>query len=191
MNREDVARAARGCAVIVHAVNPPGYRKWAQLVLPMIDNTIEAAVAVGATIVLPGTVYNYGPDAFPVLDETSPQRPVTRKGAIRVELEERLRAASVRGARVIIVRAGDFFGPRAGNNWFSQGLVKPGTPVKQVQVPGDSGVGHQWGYLPDVARTMIELIKRREKLGAFETFHMAGHWDLRWHTDGGGHLSGG
>ena len=35
MNRGDVMRAARGCSVIVHAVNPPGYRRWAELVLPM------------------------------------------------------------------------------------------------------------------------------------------------------------
>ncbi|WP_308419502.1 NAD(P)H-binding protein [Chitinimonas koreensis] len=61
MVRDDVQRAARGCSVIVHAVNPPGYRRWAELVLPMIDNTIAAALAERATIVLPGTVYNYGP----------------------------------------------------------------------------------------------------------------------------------
>jgi nucleoside-diphosphate-sugar epimerase len=177
MNRDDVTRAARSCAVIVHAVNPPGYRKWSELVLPMIDNTIAAALAERATIVLPGTVYNYGPGAFPVLSEGSPQHPVTRKGAIRVELEERLRAATTLGARVIIVRAGDFFGPRAGNNWFSQGLIKPGRPVTTVNVPGERGVGHQWAYLPDVARTMTELLARRVQLAAFATFHMAGHWD--------------
>src|SRR5262245_54262521 len=85
MNRQDVIRAAQDCSVIVHAVNPPGYRKWAELVIPMIDNTIAAATATGATIVLPGTVYNYGPDAFPLLTEQSPQHPMTRKGAIRVE----------------------------------------------------------------------------------------------------------
>jgi hypothetical protein len=82
MNRDDVLRAARGCGVIVHAVNPPGYRNWGSLVLPMIDNTIAAAIAAGATIVLPGTVYNYGPDAFPLLREDSPQHPRTRKGTI-------------------------------------------------------------------------------------------------------------
>ncbi len=53
LNRNDVMRAARGAAVIVHAVNPPGYRKWSELVLPMIDNTIAAAIAEHATIVLP------------------------------------------------------------------------------------------------------------------------------------------
>jgi nucleoside-diphosphate-sugar epimerase len=177
MSRADVRAAAQGASVIVHAVNPPGYRKWAQLVLPMVSNTIAAAAAVGATVVLPGTIYNYGPDAFPCLTETSPQHPTTRKGAIRVEMEQRLRDYARDGGRVLIVRAGDFFGPVAGNNWFSQGLVKVGRPVTTVSRPGDAGVGHEWSYLPDVARTVVELLERRESLEPFATFHMAGHWD--------------
>lgn len=183
MRREDVLAAAAGCDVIVHAVNPPGYRRWGELVLPMIDNTIAAATAVGATVVLPGTVYNYGPDAFPVLREDAPQRPLTRKGAVRVELERRLQQATVPHAldpgtcRVIIVRAGDYFGPQVGNSWFAQGLVKPGKPVAAVSLPGSAGVGHQWSYLPDVARTMVQLLAQRAELPAFAPFHMAGHWD--------------
>ena len=177
MNRDDVVSAADGCAVIVHAVNPPGYRRWGELVLPMIDNTIAAAERHNATIVLPGTVYNYGPDAFPLVREDSPQNPLTRKGAIRVELERRLQAAARRGARVIVVRAGDFFGPKLGNSWFSQGMVKPGQPVSVVSLPGEHGVGHEWSYLPDVARAMVELLDRRDALPAFAAFHLAGHWD--------------
>jgi nucleoside-diphosphate-sugar epimerase len=178
MDRESVVRAARGCAVIVHAVNPPGYRNWAQVVVPMIDNTIAAARASGATIVLPGTVYNYGPDAFPTLSENQPQRPRTRKGAIRVELEQHLEEATALGVRAIVVRAGDFFGPHlTGNSWFSQGFVEAGKPVSTVRLPGRPGVGHQWAYVPDVARTMLELIERRETLPAFATYHFGGHWD--------------
>ena len=177
MNRADVLRCAAGCAVIVHAVNPPGYQRWAELVLPMLDNTIAAARASGATIVLPGTVYNFGPDAFPLLREDSPQHPLTRKGAIRVEMERRLRAASTEGVHCIVVRAGDFFGPRAGNNWFSQGLIKPGVPVRAISQPGLAGIGHQWSYLPDVAKTMLQLIERRSALEPFADFHMRGHFD--------------
>ena len=177
LERADVMRAAAGCSVIVHAVNPPGYHDWAKLVLPMVDNSVAAAIALGATVVLPGTVYNFGPDAFPVLTEDAPQHPVTRKGAIRVQLEQRLEAASRQGARAIIVRAGDFFGPKCGNSWFSQGLVKPGQPVRTISNPASPGIGHQWAYLPDVARTMVLLLSRREQLAAFERFHIAGHWD--------------
>lgn len=178
MRPEDVVAAAEGVSLIVHAVNPPGYRNWGELVLPMLDSTLAAARVTGARILLPGTVYNYGPDAFPDVDETSPQHPVTRKGAIRVEMERRLRVAAERGdAKVLIVRAGDFFGPRAANNWFSQGLVKPGQPVTAITSPGPRGIGHQWAYLPDVAETMMQLVEREESLEAFSTFHMNGHWD--------------
>src|SRR4051812_24192550 len=43
---------AGGWPVHGHAVNPPGVRPRAELVLPMVDNTIAAARATGARIVL-------------------------------------------------------------------------------------------------------------------------------------------
>lgn len=178
----DVAHAARGASVIVHAVNPPGYRDWDRLVLPMIDNTIAAARLHGARIVLPGTVYNHGPDAFPLLREDSPQHPVTRKGRIRVEMEARLQRAAASGVRSLVVRSGDFFGPQPGNSWFTQGLVKPGQAIAAVTNPGTPGVGHAWSYLPDVAETMVRLLEREADLAPFATFHMRGHWD----ADGSG-----
>jgi nucleoside-diphosphate-sugar epimerase len=177
MREADVVAAAAGVSLIVHAVNPPGYRNWGTLVLPMLDNTIRAARASGARIVLPGTVYNYGPDSWPEVSEQSPQHPETRKGRIRAEMEARLRAASQDGVRSLIVRAGDFFGPRAANTWFSQGLVKPGQPVTSVMYPGKRGIGHQWAYLPDVAETMVRLVEQEPRLDAFAMFDMEGHWD--------------
>lgn len=172
-----VAKAAIGTELLVHAVNPPGYRNWRQLVLPMLDNSVSAASAAGARLLLPGTVYNYGPDAFPVIGEQAPQRPRTRKGAIRAEMELRLRDAAEAGDLTsLIVRAGDFFGPGAANNWFSQGLVKPGTRPTIIHNPGARGVGHQWAYLPDVAETMVRLVEEAS-LAPFDTFHMDGHWD--------------
>ena len=177
MDAESVVSAARGASLIVHAVNPPGYRDWDRLVMPMLDSTLRAAEATGARIVLPGTVYNYGPDAFPDLAEDSPQHPVTRKGAIRVQMEQRLQEAARRGVRTLVVRAGDFFGPRAGNSWFSQGLVKPGRPITSIADPAARGVGHQWAYLPDVAETIAQLVEREGALADFDTFHMGGHWD--------------
>ena len=97
--------------------------------------------------------------------------------AIRVAMEQRLRAYADNGGRVLIVRAGDFFGPHAGNNWFAQGLVKSGRPVKTISQPADRGVGHEWSYLPDVARTMVELLEKSAAIEPFAVFHMAGHWD--------------
>jgi len=177
LNPVDVSKAAEGVSLIVHAVNPPGYRDWEKLVVPMLDNTIAAAKQVGARVLLPGTVYNFGPDAFPVLGEDSPQHPVTRKGRLRVMMEQRLKDASASGLDVLIVRAGDFFGPKAANNWFSQGLVTPGKPVSLVSNPSRRGIGHQWAFLPDVAETMAQLVDRAETLPRFAVYHMEGFWD--------------
>lgn len=179
MIADDVARAARGVQLIVHAANPPGYKDWDKLVLPMLDNTVAAAKAERARILLPGTVYNFGLEAFPLIDETAPQNPTTRKGKIRVEMERRLKAASAQGAPVLIVRAGDFFGPQAGNSWFGQAVVKPGGPVKSVTEPSARGLAHAWAYLPDLAETMARLLDRADRLAAFEVFHFRGHL-LAW-----------
>ncbi len=177
MEAADVRRAAEGVQAIVHAVNPPGYQNWGGLVLPMIDNTIAAARATGARVVLPGTVYNYGPDAFPVLREDFPQHPSTRKGHIRVELERRLEAGSRAGAPVLIVRFGDFFGPAPGGNWFSQGLVQPGKRLAAITYPGRKGVGHAWTYLPDAGEAIARLLDRSSELEPFARLHFAGLWD--------------
>lgn len=177
MDRAEVTTAAEGASAIVHAVNPPGYRKWGEVVIPMIENTLEASRQSGARILLPGTIYNYGPDAFPVLCEDSPQRATTHKGSIRIELERRLEHAAREGVRSLIVRFGDFFGPRPGSSWFSQSLVKPGRPVKSVSYPGARGVGHDWAYLPDAGETFARLMEREEELQTFARFHFKGHWD--------------
>jgi len=166
----DVVAAAQGCEIIVHGANPPGYKNWAGLQLPMLRGAIAAAQAAGARILFPGTVYNYGPDAFPRIDERSAQHPRTRKGAIRVKMEQALREA---GVPVLIVRCGDFFGPKPGNNWLSQGIVRAGRPVTSVMSPGPMDVPHTWAYLPDVAETFVRLLAT--DLGAFERFQMKGH----------------
>jgi nucleoside-diphosphate-sugar epimerase len=177
LDRASIIEAGRGTDLIVHAVNPPGYRNWATLVLPMIENTIAAAKASGARILLPGTIYNYGHDAFPVLREDSPQRATTHKGKIRIALEQKLEAAAQDGVRSLIVRLGDFFGPKAGNNWFSQGLVKPNGRITSITNPGSKGIGHSWAYLPDAGEVFAQLMDRDADFADFERFHFRGHWD--------------
>ena len=179
MNRADVVRAAEGTSVVVHAVNPPGYRGWDRLVLPMLDNTLAAAWDAGARIVLPGTIYNYDPALAPVIDETTPQHPRGRKGAIRVEMERRL-AEAAPDVRSLVVRAGDFFGPGAGQSWFSQALAKP--PLARIVNPGTPGVGHAWAYLPDLAEAILRLLELPpDRLMPNERLQFPGHYD----ADGG------
>lgn len=172
MRRADVVGAARGAALIVHAVNPPGYRRWAELAPPMLESTIEAARAAGgARIMLPGNVYNFDPETIPVILPDSPQRPKTRKGRVRVALEARLEAADVPAT---ILRAGDFYGPGAKSSWFTQAMLRPGrAPRRIVRL---AGAGHSWAYLPDLAEAFARLADR-PAAPAFERLGFAGFCD--------------
>lgn len=173
LRREDVTRAAQGADWILNALNPPGYRDWRGLALPMLDNSIAAAREVGARIALPGNIYNFGPDAFPLLREGAPQNPISRKGAVRVEIERRLTASGLEG---FILRAGDFYGPHCPSSWLSNVMVKPGKPIRSVVYPGDPEVGHSWAYLPDLAETFLRLMGDGRGFDGVETFHFEGHW---------------
>ena len=58
-----VRRAAEGCDVIVNALNPP-YPEWAEVVPRFTAAVLAAAKATGATVLIPGNVYNFGTDYF-------------------------------------------------------------------------------------------------------------------------------
>ncbi len=86
-------------------------------------------------------------------------------------MEQRLAAA---GAPVLIVRAGEFFGPVVASNWFAKAVVRPGQPLKAVTLPGDPGIGHQRTYPPDVADTMLRLLQLLD-CERLAVYHMGGH----------------
>lgn len=175
MDPASVIAAAEGVQLIVHAANPPGYRNWKGTVLPMTDSAIAAAKASGARLAIPGNIYNYAPDAGPAIGEDAPQAPATRKGAIRLEMERRLRAASQNdGVKVLILRAGDFFGPAAPNSALSWLAQKGRGRLAGVFTPGSAG--HAFAYLPDLAETLARLADAEARLAAYEVFHFRGQW---------------
>ena len=175
MREADVVASSEGASIIFHGANPPGYQKWRELALPMLAHSIAAARAGSARLVFPGNVYNFGPDAGPVIDEASPQNPKTRKGAVRVEMERMLERAAGQGTRSLVVRAGDFLSS-SGGSWFSAAMVKAGRPLKSVTYPGNREAGHAWAYLPDLAETIVQLADIEQQLPAFDVYHFGGHW---------------
>ncbi len=176
MNPADVMAAADGASLIIHGANPPGYRNWRGLAIPMLRSTIAAAEHNGARIVFPGNVYNFAPDSGAHIAEDAPQAPVTRKGRIRVEMETMLRIASVEGARVLIVRAGDYFGPAAPNSALGWQTTRSRGRIRSVYAVGPGDVGHAFAYLPDLGETTARLLDREADLADFDIFHFGGEW---------------
>jgi nucleoside-diphosphate-sugar epimerase len=172
IDRAVVVDAARGMDIVLHALNPR-YTDWQKFARPLAYSAIEAAETSGATLMFPGNVYNFGAGMPEVLDETTPMRPTSRKGELRLEIETRMREASDRGMRTIILRAGDFFGGGRGS-WLDLVIAKQiGQGI--VTYPGPLDVMHEWAYLPDLVAATVRLAAVRARLGAFETFGFPGH----------------
>ena len=148
-----VAQAA-GADVVVYAINPKDYTRWATELLPLARQGMDIAERLGARFALPGNVYNYGQGMPAALRSSTPQWPTTAKGRLRVQFEDELRLRAPR-LRSVILRAGDFFG--AGNGvWFDQ-LIAKGIAGGRLAYPGPRDVPHAWAYLPDLARAMVGL----------------------------------
>ena len=170
---ESVVAAASGADVVLHALNVP-YTDWGRLALPFADTAIAAARENGATLVFPGNLYNCGAGMPVRIDETAPMRPTSRKGAIRVAVETRMREAAESGLRTIILRAGDYFGGESGGSWFDRIIVKE-IAAGRLTYPGPLDVIHEWAYLPDLAQALVQLVERRGQLPLFAALGFAGH----------------
>ncbi len=168
-----LAKEARGADVILHALNP-AVTQWRQHALPLAYSAVVAAETAGATLIFPGNLYNYGSVVPPVIDETTPMRPTSHKGRLRVAIEDRLQeAAEERGVRVIILRAGDYFGGGRGS-WFDLVIARDITKLR-LTYPGPVDVMHEWAYVPDLAAALVRLAAIRDRFEPFATFGFPGH----------------
>ena len=172
VTRDAAVEAARGCDVVLNALNPI-ITEWRKNALSLAYSAIAAAEANGATLLFPGNVYNYGRDMPAVIDESTPMHPTARKGAMRVEIEQRMREASERGMQAIVLRAGDFFGAGRGS-WLDLVIAKE-LARSRITYPGPLDVIHAWAYVPDLAAAMVRLVAIRHTLARFETFGFPGY----------------
>lgn len=158
--------------VVVHAANPT-YTEWATAAAPLLRATIALAKKTGATILFPGNIYNFGSSQPEKLLETTPQCADTKKGKIRVELEQMLQAAAGEGVQSVVVRAGDFFGSGTGS-WFDLATVKD-INKGAVTTLSPANTKHAWAYVPDLARTFVNVGEARETLPKFSVVNFAGY----------------
>lgn len=173
-DRTALIEACRGADVIVNALNPQ-YTEWAEKVMPMAQNVIAAAEAVGATHMLPGNVYNFGYEIAVGTKEDAAEIASTEKAEIRIAMEALFRRkAEESGVQTIVLRAGDFYGGTKPQGWLD--LIILARLRKNIFTWGGSmDIPHAFAYLPDLGRAFVALAEKRGELGVFERFHFAGH----------------
>ena len=166
----DMVAAAAGADVIVNGLNPPAYHAWATEIPRITAQVIAATRASGATVIVPGNVYNFGLHPG-VLDEATPQRPNTVKGRIRKEMEAAYRAS---GVRTIVLRAGNFIDPGSDDDVIRVALLRA-IGKGRVTALGDPDALQAYAYVPDWARAAVMLAERRATLAPFEDVPFPGH----------------
>ncbi|MSO70228.1 MAG: NAD-dependent epimerase/dehydratase family protein [Alphaproteobacteria bacterium] len=168
-----LSKAAAGCGLIVHGVNYP-YHQWVPFMQTATQNVIKAAQEAGGTILFPGNVYSLGPGG--PFDEAAPHRPSARKGVFRARLEGFLRDATKTegdrpAIRVLIVRAGDFFGPSLRNGVVDR-IYGNAARGKTINTFGRLEIMHERVFLPDHARAALDLLSLGDALPLFEVVNV-------------------
>ncbi len=168
--KDDLTKAALGADVIVNGLNPPAYKNWPKTIPAITKKVIAAAKASGATVIIPGNIYNFGNQPG-TLDENTPQTAQTVKGRVRIEMEQAYRDA---GVHTIILRAGNFIDPQGNGDAMSLMLMREIKSGKVVAM-ADPDTMQAYAYVPDWARAAQMLAEKRAELPAFADIPFPGH----------------
>ena len=173
---DDLDTAMTGADVVLNAWNPGGYQHWNAQMVPLHEQVARAAAKAGAQVIIPGNVYVYGPDAPSPWAPDTPHLAQNPLGRLRIEAEAAYPKA---GAKLIILRCGDFIDGQDSGNWFESQIAKP-VARGYIRYPGDPTAPHAWAYLPDAARAAVALAEIRDRLAAvedvpFEGYTLSGH----------------
>ena len=166
----DMTAAAKGVDVIVNGLNPPNYHDWERTIPAITAQVIAAAKSSGATIIIPGNIYNYGNHPG-VLDENTPQQAQTKKGRVRVDMESAYKDA---GVPTIILRAGNFIDP-LGNGCIMSMLIMREIKKGKLTAAAAPNTLQAYAYVPDWARAAVMLAEKRAELAPFADIPFPGH----------------
>jgi nucleoside-diphosphate-sugar epimerase len=158
------AEATAGASVIYDCMNP-SYDQWHEQLLAINRGSLHAARSAGAKLVALDCLYMYGrPDGK--MREDSPRQPCSRKGELRVQLEQLRMGAHQRGElKVAVARASDFFGAGLQQSAFSDRFFERVLAGKSAECFGDPDLPHSYTYAEDVVTALATLGARNEADG--------------------------
>jgi len=152
----------RGATSIYFCI-APAYNAWATKFPPLQQAVLDAAIANQARLAVVENLYGYG--AFQgSLHEESPSAPTTRKGKIRLAMQQTLQSAHQRGlVRIAQGRASDFFGPY--DTTMTNFAIMPALHGKSSNLLGRLDQPHTFSYVKDFGRLMATLGTNEAALG--------------------------
>lgn len=159
LDRDGVVATARlGEAFVVTVGFPYRGEVWREVWPKAIDNFVAAAEATGARMVFIDNLYMYGPQVEPLVETAAltnyGRKPAARAAATRLWME----AAVAGRARVVALRAPDFYGPGVSLSYLGDPSIGAMAKGKAAFVIGSPDMPHDFAYVPDIARAATTLI---------------------------------
>lgn len=170
---QELKNAASGCDIIINALNPSSYDKWEQEFPAITTGALHAAKSSGAPIILAGNVYNFGKKMPNSLTGKTIQNAQTKKGRLRISMENQYLNAIHENIKTIVVHMGDFLENRSTGNWFDTHLTAK-LDKGIFLYPGPTDIPHAWTYLPDAGRALVEIAENHSSLSNFTNLTMPG-----------------
>lgn len=167
----DLKKAFEGIEIVYYCINIP-YNLWEEKALRLLKNCVDASIENNAKLVFPGNVYVYGHAKYNPVDEKHPHAAHTKKGQIRMEMEEMLALAQKdSGLNYTIVRMPDFYGPFVING-FSEQLFINAIKGKTLRWIGKLDVDFELIFIEDGGEAMVMAALSNKSNG--EVFNIPG-----------------
>jgi nucleoside-diphosphate-sugar epimerase len=163
----NAGRAEELChgAEVVYGCLGVDYTRWPELWPPIVDGLLAGAAAAGARLVFADNLYSYGPHDAPLTEDLLLTE-YGKKPALRARMTERFLEADSDGrVSVALVRASDFYGPRALNSLLGERVFPMAPTGKKAQLIGDIDQPHTYTYVGDFARALVSVAEDPEAMG--------------------------
>ncbi len=159
-NTDELRAVAQDVEIIFHAMNVP-YHEWEAKLPVLLTNILTVAREANARLIAVDNIYAYGRASGEKVAEDFPKQPHTKKGQIRLRLENMIKES---GVQYLIAHFPDFYGPHAENTLLNETFQRVVRDQKTVFV-GDPTIPREYIYTPDGAKALVELSLRDTAYG--------------------------
>lgn len=159
LNPQQLDLAVKGSQVAYLTVGLPYNTKvWESNWPKLMGNVIDACQRHGTRLVFFDNMYMYAPDAVPMMTETSPDKPCSRKGVVRKKIADMVMEADAAGKiSALIARGADFYGPGIRNSLLGISVVDRLIKGKKANWFCDTRFKHSFTYTPDAGKAVAIL----------------------------------
>ncbi|MGA9226845.1 MAG: SDR family NAD(P)-dependent oxidoreductase [Mesobacillus sp.] len=170
---DDLDEAAKGVDTIFQSCNIP-YVEWEEKLPIMMSNILQTAEKHSAKLAIVDNIYAYGRSRGGKTSETTVKNPHTKKGRIRLEVENLVKESKV---LALIAHFPDFYGPNAENTILNYTLLNI-VEDKNSSFVGKQSISREFIYTPDGAKAIVSLSLKEKAYGQ------------NWNIPGFGTISG-